>query len=112
MTTLSKEKLKEDLIAKGLYQFPKIDYKNLTKWEWGCVLEALVNGTSRYVCDAIKSFTGMDCSFIEDALEDTSEVTCWYFDTTGIWLDSLYSTSADNFYRILWVEYILEHYND
>ncbi len=113
MRVENKEQLKKELILRGWYVFPEVDSSHLSIEGWEVVLKDLVDGSERYVCYSIQENFDKYPKFILESLEDNGVVTNWFYDKTGIFLDGVFlNVDVHTLYRILWVEHILEHYND
>lgn len=113
MRVENKEQLKKELILRGWYIFPNVDSSQLSVDEWEVVLKDLVEGTEWYVCYSVVENFDKYPKFILESLEGNGVVTNWFVDKTGNFLDEVSSNDDVNtLYRILWIEYILENYND
>lgn len=108
----NKEELKSELIENEMYIFPTIDSKQLSKDEWSFVLELIENDDEYYICWAIETRIRKDSSFITENFGNNGVVTNWHFDQTRIFLEDYFGDMSRKFYRVLWIEYILEHYDD
>lgn len=113
----NKEQLKKELIARGWLVFPKMDTKNLSKSEWDQVLYDIENQVYKYVCMSVEETLGIDPEFVTEFFKDDQEVTCWHFlqtekisGTNCGWLEG-FGRAASRYYRVLWIENILENYD-